>query len=111
MSILIIDKQKYNTLLNVLEDLGEDDIALGPHLEVNTGHRFLLLSVVLVQDLLVLQGTTKSTRKKSQLLNVRTCSHVLRPRPHRDQCKISKNITIQLKRTLFHMHCCRNADL
>jgi len=46
----------------LLEDLGGDDIALGPHFP---------LSVVLVQcrrlqDLLVLQGTTKSTRKKSQ---------------------------------------------
>jgi len=37
--------------LYVLEDLGDVDIALGPHL-----------------DLLVLQGTTKSTRKKSQEL-------------------------------------------
>jgi len=58
-----------------LKDLGDVDIALGPHLEENTCggqvDRFFPLSVVLVrcqhlQDLLVLQGTTKSTRKKSQ---------------------------------------------
>jgi len=72
----------------VLEDLGDDDIALEPHLEVKTcdrfrvitiirlmNNRFLPLSVVLVrcrhlQDLLVLQGTTKSTRKKSQQICV-----------------------------------------
>jgi len=64
-----------------LEGLGDDDIALGPHLEVKTCHQTLdgfqpkpvtglPLSVVLVpcrrlQDLLVLQGTTKSTRNKT----------------------------------------------
>jgi len=74
---------------NIPEDLGDDDIALGPHLEVKTcdqfwmktiirqsdstetGHRLLPQSVVLercrrLQDLLVRQGTTKSTRKKTQ---------------------------------------------
>jgi len=44
----------------VLEDLGDNDIALGPHLEEKT-------DVVLVPcHLLVLLGTTKSTRNKSQ---------------------------------------------
>jgi len=45
------------------EDLGEEDIALGPHIQVKTwfstetGHRY---RGRLLQDLLVLQGTTKS---------------------------------------------------
>jgi len=65
-----------------LEDLVDEDIALGPHLDTKTfvslnmvfnRNRSLVFTskcVVLVrcrrlQDLLVLQGTTKSTRKKS----------------------------------------------
>jgi len=73
--------------LGDLEDLGDDDIALGPHLEVKTCNRFRLktiirlislishqsLSVVLVrcrhlQDLLVLQGTTRTRVKSQELL-------------------------------------------
>jgi len=61
------------------EGLADEDIVLGgPQFEVKTYDRFRLKtiirlsSVVLVrcrrlQDLLVLQGTTKSTRKESQL--------------------------------------------
>jgi len=43
-----------------LEDLGDVDIALGPHFEE------VLVRCQHLQDFLVLQGTTKSTRKKSQ---------------------------------------------
>jgi len=55
-----------------LENLGDDDIALGPLLEVKT---VLPLSVVLVRcrrpkSSIVLQGTTKSTRKKFQELGI-----------------------------------------
>jgi len=77
----------------LLEDLGDVDIALGPPLEEKTCDRFRLktiiistetghsgLSVVLVrclhlQDLLVLQGTTKSTRKKSQQFKTNSFIH------------------------------------
>jgi len=67
---MILNCAKKN-IAGSLEDLGDVDIALGPHLEEKTCDRFFPLSVVLVrclhlQDLLVLQGTTKSTRKKSQ---------------------------------------------
>jgi len=48
-----------------LEDLGDANIALGPHLEEKTCDR--LKTIIRLQDLLVLQGTTKSTRKKSQV--------------------------------------------
>jgi len=51
--------------LDVLEYLGDDDIALGPHLEVKTCD---LVRCRRLKDLLVLRGTTKSTRKKSQKL-------------------------------------------
>jgi len=51
-------RSSYNPRVEVLEDLGDVDIALGPHLEEKTCEH--------LQDLLVLQGTTKSTRKKSQ---------------------------------------------
>jgi len=55
-----------------LEDLGDDDIALGTHFEVKTCDRFWLKTIIRLvrcrrlQDLLVFQGTTKLTRKKSQ---------------------------------------------
>jgi len=60
-----------------LEDLGDDDIALGPHLKEKTCDWFRLKTIIslmkpvtgfflYVIDLLVLQGTSKSTRKKSQ---------------------------------------------
>jgi len=62
------------------EDLGDDDMALGPHLGEKPCDRFLPLSVVLVrchrlQNLLILQGTTKSAREKSQelLSNSKKC--------------------------------------
>jgi len=61
---------KPDTFINVrhayLEDLGDADIALGPHLEEKTGHSVVLVRCLHLQDLLVLQGTTKSTRKKAQ---------------------------------------------
>jgi len=57
-----------------LEDLGDDDMALGPHFEGETCDRFRLISIIRLSDLrclrlddlLVLQGTTKTTRKKAQ---------------------------------------------
>jgi len=78
----------FHNTIHKLEDLGDDDIALGPHLYIdvkiislmmvfnrNLSQQVLPLSVVLVrrlQDFLVLQGTTKSTRKKSQQFTKRS---------------------------------------
>jgi len=67
---------------DAIEDLGDDDIALGPHLEEGKIW-FLPQSVVLVgccrlRDILVLLGTTKSTRKK--LVNHHTYTLISRRR-------------------------------
>jgi len=65
----IFGETSSQTFLVLLEDLGDDDIALGPHLEEKTCVRFRSVGRCCprgLQDLLVLQGTTKSTRKKSQ---------------------------------------------